>query len=458
MGSHPSPGPGRPYQWLNFSVLRCFSPGTFGPIPRRIESRRLSIPPVTTADYFALSRRDWLKTATLGAATAASSFRSLAAESKNGISAAQQRLLRAVLEEAIERKAIPGAALVVLSRGQVVFREAFGRAEFETNRPFEVDAPCFIASLTKPITATFMVKLDERGVISLDDPVEKYLPVFKGVKLKSGGAATTPLQVWHLLSHRSGLPGNADLGDARPQRLARAGEPVPDDPAGDYSLEQVIGRWVKEGLLAEPGARFAYGSSGYMVAARIAEVVMGQRYERLLQDGLLGPVGMQRTTFHPDPEMLRQLPARYASTPQGPQRDTRTMPLPAADGLINPAGGLCSRLDDMAAFVGLHLNRGRVNGRPLIKPESLARMYRPHPPKATDTADGGGLGYGLGWNVMGPGGTVRHLGASGTLAWVDLRRENAGVLLTQVKWGATRAIIPRLMKEVQGIFPLAQNP
>ena len=128
------------------------------------------------------------------------------------------------------------------------------------------------------------------------------------------------------------------------------------------------------------------------------------------------------------------------------------MPLPVAGGLINPAGGLCSQLDDMAAFVALHLNRGKVGDKQLIKAESHSRMYRPHPPRATEAADGGGLGYGLGWNVMGAGGLVRHLGASGTLAWVDLRRQHAGVLLTQVKWGPTRALIPRLMKDVQSVF------
>jgi CubicO group peptidase (beta-lactamase class C family) len=368
----------------------------------------------------------------------------------------QRQALRSVIEDVISRKLIPGASLVVLSHGAVVFREAFGRAEFEAERPFTTDAPCFIASVSKPITATYFVSLDERGVISLDDPVEKFLPEFKGVRVQGAGPAATTLRVWHLLSHRSGLPGNADMGDARPQRLARtarAGAGATTATPDDYSLEQVIGRWVKEGLRAEPGARFAYGGSGYMVAARIAEVVMGKRYERLLQDGLLDPLGMKATTFHPDMETLRKAPARYVSTPNGTQRDSRVMPLPpVANGLINPGGGLCSRLDDMAAFVALHLNRGMAGDQRLIKAESLDRMYRPHPPRATEAAEGGGLGYGLGWNITGPGGAVRHLGASGTMAWVDLRNQHAGVLLTQVKWGPTRAMIPRLMKEVQGVF------
>jgi CubicO group peptidase (beta-lactamase class C family) len=414
-----------------------------------------------------LTRRDFLGNVAFGAAAAACPLTIRAAAPAEAKPAppteAQRETLRELINDTIKRKAIPGAALVVLSRGQVVMREAFGRAEFESDRPFTVDAPCFIASLSKAISATFMVGLDERGVISLEDPVEKYLPQFKGVTVQGKGAATTTMRVWHLLCHRSGLPGNADMGDARPHRKAREAAATGKEETGapaDYSLEQVIGRWIKEGLLAEPGARFAYGSSGYMVAARIAEVVMGKRFERLLQEGLLDPVGMTKTTFHPDADTMSRLPARYASTPNGTVRDPRTAtpPLPPADGLVNPAGGLCSRLDDMAAFVGLHLNRGKVGGKQLIKAESLARMYRPHPPRATEAADGGGVGYGLGWNVIAADGLVRHLGASGTLMWLDLRRQHAGVLLTQVKWGPTRAIIPRLMKEMQAIFPVAENP
>ncbi|HUR58805.1 MAG TPA: serine hydrolase domain-containing protein [Opitutaceae bacterium] len=411
-----------------------------------------------------LSRRDFLGTMAIGAAATAVPRAVRAATSADtpaarpfALTDAHRDTLRGVINDAITRKVIPGAAVVVLSRGQVVLREAYGRAEFESERPFTVDAPCFIASLSKAISATYLVSLDERGLLSLDDPVEKYLPQFKGVAVQGKGTAKTTMRVWHLLCHRSGLPGNADMGDARPQRQARAAAATGEDgaAAGDYSFEQVIGRWIKDGLLAEPGARFAYGSSGYMVAGRIAEVVLGRRFEQLLQQGLLDPVGMKRTTFHPSAETLSRLPARYASTPNGTMRDARTMtlPLPAADGLINPAGGLCSTLDDMAAFVGLHLNRGQVGGKQLIKAESLARMYRPHPPRATEAADGGGVGYGLGWNVIAADGLVRHLGASGTLMWLDLRRQHAGVLLTQVKWGPSRALIPRLMKEVQGIFP-----
>ncbi len=406
-----------------------------------------------------VSRRDWFRMAAL--ASAASAFRSpLCAAALDGdatgatLTATQRAAVRGVLEEAVARKAIPGGSLVVLARERVVFREAVGRTELDGGRPFTVETPCMIASVSKPISATYFVLLDERGTISLDDPVEKYLPDFKGIRVRGKGRATNTMRVWHLLSHRSGLPGNADLEESRPPVLsASAGLAETDPRHPDASLENVVSSWAKEGLLAEPGERFAYGRAGYMVAGRLAEVVLGKRFETLLQEALLDPLGMSRTTFHPDAETIQALPARYQSTAAGAKREARPKAMREAGGMVNPAGGLCSRLDDLAAFLALHANRGLVGDRRLVKAESLARMYRPHPPKATDAADGGGAGYGLGWNSIAPGGVARHLGATGTMAWLDLKAGHAGMLLTQVRWGATRALIPRLMREVQAIFP-----
>lgn len=401
------------------------------------------------------ARRDWLKGAAVAALARSTGWGASAPApgAARVLTAAHRRALRDVLEQAVARKAIPGGALVVLSRGAVVLREAVGRTEFDGGEPYSADAPCAIASVTKPVAATFFALLDERGLVRLDDPVVKYLPQFRGVRVQGKGEARETLRVWHLLSHRSGLPGNSDMGDDRPQRRARQAGAAAAEQGIATSFDEAIAGWLRDGLLAEPGARFAYGSSGYMVAARIAEIVMGGRFDLLLEEHLLRPLGMSRTSFHPADAVLRALPARYASTAKGVERDTREMPRTPPGGLINPAGGLISCPDDLAAFLALHLRRGESGGRRLLAATSLARLYQPHPPRATETADGGGIGYGLGWNVIAPGGAARHLGASGTLVWLDLRREHAGALVTQVKWGpANRPLIQRLMREVQAVF------
>jgi len=408
-----------------------------------------------------MNRREWIAALSLGAA--ATACRMSPPEEQDSspatpLTEAQKGKLKAVMEEAITRQVIPGGSLLVRSRGQVVIREAFGLADLESRRPFTLDAPCHIASLSKPIVSTFFVMLDERGVVSLDAPVEKYLPEFKGVRVKGQSSPTSPPLVWQLLSHRAGLPGNADMGENRPQRIDRAARASDTEaaPVSGLSLAEVVSGWAREGLLAEPGTRFAYGSAGYMVGARIVEVATGQPFERLLKEWLFDPLGMTHTTYRPDARTEQQVPTRYLRTRTGLEPDTRVRPELEADGLVNPAGGLCSTLDDVGQLLALHLNRGMVRGRRLVAAESLARMYQPHPPRPGRVVAEGeeDAGYGLGWNIM-PGGFVRHLGASGTLGWLDVNRQHAGVLLTQTPWGNNKSLITRLMQEVRAIFPNA---
>ena len=346
----------------------------------------------------------------------------------HGFTEAQREELRALLRDSAAKQEISGAAFLLIHKGEVIFREGFGYADLETKRPFRPEDPCFIASLSKSISSTVMVMLDERGVLSLDDPVEKWLPAFKGVRVQGKTAPAAPPLVWQLLSHRSGLPGNADPGAAR----------APNGPKSH--LDELIAGWIKTGLLAEPGARFAYGNAGYLTASRIAEVAAKQDFEALLSTLLLEPLGMSHTTFRPSPEALKTAPRRYNRTKKGLEPETRQPPLPAPGGLVNPAGGLFSTVDDLGRYLLFHLNGGAWGGKQLVSKKALARMYRPHP-----------VAYGLGFNVGGSP-KIRHLGASGTLLWLDFEHDSAGVLLTQVPWGNHHELIPRLTGKIASFY------
>ncbi len=96
----------------------------------------------------------------------------------HGFTIEHRKNLREPFERAIEKHFIPGGALLVIHRGDVIFREGFGVANIETKRPFTVDAPCRIASVTKPHTATLIAMLVDQGKLAWDDPVDRYLPKF----------------------------------------------------------------------------------------------------------------------------------------------------------------------------------------------------------------------------------------------------------------------------------------
>lgn len=347
----------------------------------------------------------------------------------HGFSEEQREELRSFFEESVRDGSVAGCALLVIHENEVIFREAFGMADMETGRAFTTENPCFIASTTKPVTSTVLVMLDEGGVLSLDDPVEKWIPSFEGISVRGQETPARPPRVWEGLSHRSGLPGNADLDRGFREF--------------DGSLADAVDRLAGEGLMAEPGTRWAYGRAGFMTAARVAEVAKDKHFEVLMQEMLLDPLGMASTTFHPGGETIGQMPRMYGRVDGELRPRTRMFQETVVGDLINPGGGLVSTLDDMGRFLLFHMNRGKARRRRLVSAEALSRMYR-IPEELPGNA------YGLGWNVLESG--VLHIGASGTMVWIDFGKELAGVLLTQTAWRGNPRFQRRWDETLRSVF------
>jgi len=359
----------------------------------------------------------------------------------HGFTQDQRSKIHESFEWGIKNKYIPGGALLIIYLGEPVFREAFGVADLETKRPFTVDAPCRIASVTKPHTATLLALLVEQGKLSWDDPVDKYLPQFARVRVRGKGVASRPPRVRELLSHTAGFPGNDE-------RRAAKGENKTDG-----TLAGVVDALARAGLAAEPGSTYAYSGFGYMVAGRIAEVVTGQDFGALMSERLLKPIGASTAVFFPAaPASLRaQMPTMYERQ-DGQLVKTRAKSAGEEEMKFpNPGGGLVSTLDDVGRLLMLHRNRGIVAGKQLIAAETLQALYRPQP--GTKRA-----GYGLGFNIehvdaTGVGDRLRHGGASGTLALLDLRQDLIVVAFTQVPTKQTQPFGDRLMQAINAVFP-----
>jgi D-alanyl-D-alanine carboxypeptidase len=241
--------------------------------------------------------------------------------------AAQQRLLEQELEWLVrERESAPGAlGLLRTPDGTTV--AATGDAVLEPARPMEPDEPWPVASITKTFTAVVVLQLVSEGALSLDDPVDDWLP---GVL-----PADDRVTVGHLLSHRSGIV---------------------EDPA----LHQLCRRWTADEFLAyafalptsPPGANFNYSNVGYVALGRLVEVITGESYERAVQERILDPLGLADTHF----------PDRGATT----AHEVRGYQMPPAvdevdgwldvtcmlfgPGAVLAAGGLVSTVTDIATF------------------------------------------------------------------------------------------------------------
>lgn len=358
---------------------------------------------------------------------------------RHGFTAAQREDIRAAFRWGIEQQYIPGGNVLIVHRGETILREAFGVSEIETKQPFTLDAPCRIASLTKPHTSTLLAMLVESGQLAWDDPVDKYLPEFANIAVRGKGPATRLPRIRELLSHSAGFPGQPALEAGRWTIKA------------DGTLADAVNDLPRQGLATEPGTVFAYTGLGYMVAGRIAEVVTKQEFDALMKERMLRPVGATTATFYPSDELKSRMPTPYERTDGKLVKLDIAARAETAGSFPNPGGRLISTLDDVARVMLLHRNRGVVDGKRLITAESLRELYKPQ--RST-----GPNGYGLGFNILktdanGVGVRIRHTGASGTFAQLDFENDMFFVFLTQVPQTQTQPFRNRLLTAIDALFP-----
>jgi len=333
--------------------------------------------------------------------------------------------VREAIESQIEAREIAGAVTLVATPDRVVHLDAQGHADLAAGRPMRPDTIFWIASMTKPITATAVLMLQDRGKLSVDDPVAKYLPEFE--KLRNSEGVPVQVTIRHLLTHTAGL-----------------GEIAPDEARRIETLEGTIPLYVALPVKFEPGSRWAYSQSAINTAGRIVEVVSGQRFEEFLKHELFDPLGMVDTTFYLSEDQVPRLVVSYRRTDDGTlepapnpylygKEPTSRDRFPAAN------GGLFSTAPDYARFLQMILNGGTWQGRRYLGQEAVDLMTTL---QTGDLSTGftPGNGWGLGWCVvrepqgvtaaLAPG-SFGHGGAHGTQAWVDPVAQRIYILMVQ---------------------------
>ena len=329
------------------------------------------------------------------------------------------------MEEMIAAKEIPGAVTLVATRDRVTHLAATGHAGPEGTAPMRKDAIFWIASMTKPITGTAILMLQEEGKLSVDDPIAKYIPELAALKTPSGQAARLTLK--HLMTHSSGLP-----------------EATPAEARAALKLSDLTPAYLNKPMQFEPGSRWQYCQSGINTLGRIVEVVSGMPFEKFLEQRLFRPLKMKDTTFYLRPKQLPRL-----VTPSKREDDGRLTATPiaflqgkaatATDRYPAPNGGLFSTASDYGRFARMILNGGTLDGQRYLKPESVKQMTTV---QSGDLKTGftPGNGWGLAWCVvrepqgvsaMLGAGTHGHGGAYGTQAWIDPVHGVALILMVQ---------------------------
>ena len=198
-----------------------------------------------------------------------------------------------------------GVVVLAADKDKVLSCDAVGYQDLAAKTPMRADSLFWIASQSKPITATALMMLVDEGKVNVDDPVEKYLPEFHGQMVVAEQDANHtllkppahPITVRNVLTHTSGLPPTS---------------PVENPTLDALPLRVAVRSYAMNPLRFEPGSKYEYSNAGINTAGRIIEVVSGLPYEEFLRQRLFAPLGMTDTTFWPDAEQLKRLAKSYA--------------------------------------------------------------------------------------------------------------------------------------------------
>ncbi len=331
---------------------------------------------------------------------------------------------------------LAGAVAVVGRKDGVLHFEAVGFRDLESKSAMAKTTVFKIASMTKPITAMAIMILQDEGKLSVDDPVEKHLPEFKGQMLVSKREKDSitltkpsrPITVRDLLTHTSGLPGNyppgfADVYQKRNRTLAETTLVISQQP-----------------LQYQPGTEWRYCNSGIDTLGRIVEVVSGETFEGFLQAHVFSPLKMTDTRFYPIENQTNRIATNYNKI-DGKLVAVKSALLeaPAEAKHPVPAGGLYSTGGDLAKLYRTMLHKGELDGKRILSEKAVAEMTK----NQTGDLKAGfvdGMAHGFGWAVvakptgvtemLSPG-TYGHGGAFGTQGWIDPTQDLFCILLIQ---------------------------
>jgi len=284
---------------------------------------------------------------------------------QDGGGRASQDKIDAYVQERMSAWSVPGLALAIVEDGKVSVTRGYGLANREQVSAMTPETVVAVGSTTKPFTAAAILQLVEQGKLDLDAPVTKYLPWFS-----MDDPRAKEITVRQLLAHTSGIPASASLD----------GNQDPD------ALEQRVRALDWEQLRSTPGTHWEYANDGFNVGGLVVQAVSGMPYEQYVEERILKPLGMARSTF--DPARGAQLGMAQGYVKRKGQLQAEKTKLTRG---YDPAGMLLTDAEDSGRFLAAMLGKGTLDGAQILKPDSVQQMWSP----AADVSDG--MQYGLGW-------------------------------------------------------------
>ncbi len=278
--------------------------------------------------------------------------------------------LSALIEHEMRDKKIPAVSIALVDGDRTVWAKGFGKADAPAGPEATANTVYRIGSVSKLFTDIGIMQLVEQGKVDLDKPITTYLPDFKPTN-PFGGEIT----LRHLMSHRAGLIREPPVGNYF--------------DSSDTNLSHMVASLNATTLAYPPGQRTKYSNAGIGTVGYVLEKLSGQPFAAYLKQAVLVPMGLHSSAFEPESALVPRLAKGWMWT-----YDERTFEAPGFQLGMAPAGSMYSTVNELAIFARVLFDRGRAGSGPVVKPETLEKMWQPQFEPA-----GAKSGYGLGFRV-----------------------------------------------------------
>ena len=356
----------------------------------------------------------------------------------------------------VEPRKIAGCQVAVARHGQLAHFSSLGLADAERDVAVADDTIWRIFSMTKPVTGVALMALYEHGLFQLSDPVSRFIPSWRGLRVKERGEdgnerlvePERPVSVRDVLMHTSGL-GYEALVD-----LEQLGTRPTALPRRDLTLASLCDELAERPLHFHPGRHWLY-SLGTDVCARLVEVISGQSFDAYLAATIFEPLGMPDTGFVVPDDKVARFAASYGRSPSKQLtllEDPATSHYRSPQPFLSGGGGLVSTTSDYLRFAQMLANGGELDGVRVLGRKTVELMTVNHLPGggslqgvALPGAYGevgfDGMGFGLtmavamgpaATGVIGSAGEFMWGGAASTIFWVDPVEDLTVVFMTQL--------------------------
>lgn len=372
-----------------------------------------------------------------------------------GLSGARLVKIDLLTQKYIEEGKLPGTLTLVSRKGKLAHLECQGYMDVEDSKPLKRDTIFRIYSMSKPITSVALMMLYEDGHFLLDDPVSRFIPGFKDLKVYQADeknnvrlkSTDREMTIKDLLTHTSGLAYGV-LNETPVDALYQEKKVMQS-----HDLDEMITKLCDLPLIFTPGSQWSY-SIATDVCGYLVQKISNTSFDEYLKEQIFEPLGMDDTAFSVPENKAHRLAANYE---RNPDDSMKLVDSPDSSRFLKPASlhaggmGLVSTADDYLKFTQMLVNKGEYDGSRLLGRKTVELMTSNHLPNNGDLSSMGqpvfsetpydGIGFGLGFSVMLDPAKASILGTPGEYAWggaastyffIDPAEDMIVMLLTQL--------------------------